>query len=356
MRNPFILFCLMIFVSGCDPFGTGLGSGDVTYYVADQIEPYSYSSDKPEVMTWNIKFGGGRIDFFFDCHGDRVIMDSSEVQNHLEGIAMFINHYRPDVLFVQEIDVDSKRSAYIDQVQWLLDHTGLNYAVYSPQWKADYIPSEGLGKMNSGNAVFSRIPLFDAQRISLPLIKEQNFLVRYFYLKRCLLDVSAVVGRDTLHFLSTHLAAYSKDGTKKKQIDLVYEYADSLDNVRKKFILAGDFNALPPGTRKVRGFPDSACTDGEFQADDYSGEEDWMSPFYEAFNAAVPLEKYHNNSLPYFTHTTDKNGFWNRKLDYIFSNQSFIPTSVKVIQNAEETGIRPMSLSDHCALATQLAF
>ena len=25
-------------------------------------------------MNYNVKFGGGRIDFFFDCFGDRVLM------------------------------------------------------------------------------------------------------------------------------------------------------------------------------------------------------------------------------------------------------------------------------------------
>lgn len=354
MRVTLFLSVLVMFLSGCDPFDTALGPEDVTYYVSDDIESFSGVSDTLGVMTWNIKFGGGRIDFFFDCHGDRVIMDSSEVQNHLKGISAFLRHEQPDVLFVQEIDVNSKRSAYVDQVQWLLDHTAFNYAVYSPQWKADYIPSEGLGKMNSGNAVFSRFPLFKAQRISLPLIEEQNFLVRYFYLKRCLLDVSVVVGGDTLRLMNTHLAAYSSDGTKKKQIDRVYKYADSLNHNQQKLIVAGDFNSLPPGTRKVKGFPDSACADGDFEADDYSGEEDWMNPFYQTFQPAVTHESYISDNALYFTHTTDGEGFWNRKVDYIFSNLPVVPGSGRVFQQSEKSEINPMSLSDHCAVAARI--
>lgn len=353
MKNLLFLVLYPVILMGCDPFGTSLDADDVIYYASYDKKDHQDISDTLSVMTWNIKFGGARIDFFFDCHGDRVIMDSSEVLNHLEGIASFINYHQPDFLFVQEIDVNGKRSAFIDQVQWMLEHTGFNYAAYTPQWRANYIPSNGLGKMDSGNALFSRIPLFNGRRIALPLIEEQNFLVRYFYLKRCLMDVSTVVNGDTLHLLNTHLAAYSNDGTKKKQIDHVFEYADSLRRNNERFLLAGDFNTLPPGTRKVRDFPDSACTEGDFEADDYSGKELWLLPFYRSFNAAVSLERYQKNNLPYFTHTTDKNGFWNRKLDYIFSNQPFIPERMEVFQHADESGFSPMSLSDHCPVATQ---
>lgn len=354
MRETLLLAVLAMLISGCDPFDTSLSPDDVTYYVSDDIESFSGVSDTFEVMTWNIKFGGGRVDFFFDCHGDRVIMDSAEVHNHLEEISTFINQTQPDVLFVQEIDVSSKRSAYIDQVQWILDHTNFNYAVYSPQWKANFIPSEGLGKMNSGNAVFSRTPLFDARRISLPLIDEQNFIVRYFYLKRCLQDVSTSVNGDTIRLLNTHLSAYSNDGTKKNQIDLVYKYADSLKRNNHKLLLAGDFNALPPGTDKVKGFPDSACTDGDFEADDYSGEEAWMTPFYKTFRSAVTLDSYISDNAPYYTHTTDGSGFWNRKVDYIFTNCSYSSESGKVYQNPTGFGSVPMSLSDHCAVEVRV--
>jgi endonuclease/exonuclease/phosphatase family metal-dependent hydrolase len=179
-------------------------------------------------------------------------------------------------------------------------------------------------------------------------------VVKYFYLKRCLLDVSTVVDGDTLHLLNTHLSAYSRDGTKKKQIDLVYEYADSLNRNIQKIILAGDFNALPPGTSTVKGFPDSACTDGDFEADDYSGEEEWMSPYYHTFKSAVALDSYISNNAPYFTHTTDRGGFWNRKVDYVFTNCSYVSENGSVYQRASESGADPMSLSDHCAVAARV--
>ncbi|MFO8000135.1 MAG: endonuclease/exonuclease/phosphatase family protein [Marinilabilia sp.] len=346
-------FALSLLLVSCDPFGTRLDEDDVRYYSANEGEPDSTSLTPPlRVMTWNIKFGGGRIDFFFDCHGDRVVMDSAEVTTNLESILSFIEETRPHILFVQEIDVDSKRSAFIDQVEWLLERTHFNYAVYASQWRSTHIPSDGLGRMNSGNAIFSVTPLYDARRVSLPLIGEQNFLVRYFYLRRNLLHARTLVNGDTLHLLNTHLSAYASDGTKKKQLDVVFGHMDSLGRHDKPFVAGGDYNTLPPRSEKTSDFPDSACEGEDFQADDHSRETGWMLPFYQHFNPAVPLKDYEADNAPYYTHTTDKNGFWNRKLDYIFSN---LPLSGGITYQSKENGGFPtMHLSDHCAVEAKI--
>jgi endonuclease/exonuclease/phosphatase family metal-dependent hydrolase len=304
-------------------------------------------------MTWNLKFGGGRIDFFFDCHGNRVLMDSAEVFHNMEGIAKLINQLSPDILFVQEIDLDSRRSAYINQVQWLLDHTTLNHAVYAPQWRAGHIPSHGLGRMNSGNAILSRSPLKMARRIALPLIGDQNRIVRYFYLRRHLLHAQTTIHGETIQLLNTHLSAYAKDGTKKKQIDQIDGYLDSLTQKNRPFILAGDFNTLPPYTKQTSRFADSACTEGDFEADDYSHETHWLSAVYDHYFPAIPLEQYRKDNSPYFTHTTDKDGFWNRKLDYIFSNRPFVEDSGTTWQSITIGGFETMGLSDHCPVGVR---
>ncbi|WP_462317839.1 endonuclease/exonuclease/phosphatase family protein [Marinilabilia sp.] len=355
MRKLLLPLLVIAAFSSCDPFDAKLTEEDVIYYKTKvEIPAESMIDDTLNVMTWNVKFGGGRIDFFFDCHGDRVLMDSSEVMSKLNGLAGFLKTTHPDVLFVQEIDINSKRSAFVDQVEWLLANSHFNYAVYAPQWRVSHIPSDGLGSMDSGNAIFSVTPLVNARRIGLPLIGEQNFLVRYFYLRRNLLDVSTVIGTDTLHLLNTHLSAYSSDGTKKKQIDLLFNYLDSLDQLGAPFIIGGDFNALPPGTKKVKGFPDSACDEGAYEADDYSAETDWMASFYEQFVSAVPLNEYQQDNAPYFTHTTDKNAFWNRKLDYLFSNLKLLQDSTITHQTGRVTGMETMPLSDHCAIETKV--
>lgn len=345
-----ILVAIMVVLS--DPFKTQHKENDVFYYTASEIST-PVAVDTLRVMTWNIKFGGARIDFFFDCFGNRSLMSQEEVEVNMSGIADFINHTEPDILFIQEVDVKSKRSDYIDQVQWLLDNTHLNYAVYASQWKALYIPTDSLGRMNSGVAILSRWPLSNARRIALPLIGEKSFIYRYFYLKRCLLECTNTIQGKTITLLTTHTEPYAKDGTKKKQLDQIYNHLGQLHKDGRTFILGGDLNALPPGTEKVKGFPDSVCPKDEFDADDFSEETAWMDAFYHSFSPAVPLMEYQADNARFFTHTVDRRGYWNRKLDYIFTNGRFLNDSHITYQSEDNGGYYTMPLSDHCALSVQ---
>ena len=267
-------------------------------------------------------------------------MEKEEVEDNLKLLADKIREVNPDILFLQEVDIDAKRSAYINQLQYLLNHTELNFGVYASQWKAKYIPSDGIGRMDSGNAILSKWRLNDAKRVGLPLIGEQNALVRYFYLKRNLLHAKLKNSDGELNLINTHASAYAKDNTKKQQLKIIKQYADSLNSKGLPFILAGDFNALPPNTKQTQNFEDSVCEDADYDADDYSAEVDWMKPYYENYESAICLGEYANNNIKHCTHTTDKNGFWNRKTDYIFTNKQFISGSERTIQDW-------MEASDH---------
>lgn len=330
----------------CDQFGTHIASSDIRIYKSVH-GGVAHKSDSLKVMTYNIKFGGGRIDFFFDCFGDRAVMDSSEVLQNLQQLAIIINQIDPDILFLQEVDVDSKRSAHIDQVQWLLDRTTLSHAVYAPQWKSRHIPSNGLGKMNSGMAIMAKHELVTPKYCPLPLRTDQNFLVRYFYLRRGILEAKMFVDGQPINLATTHAEAYGQDGTKLMHLAKLLEVLEAIDKNGELFVFGGDLNALPPGTKKTKGFPDSVCKD-TYLADDYSLETDWLQPFYDRFNAETPLPDYQADNAPYFTHSVDKNSFWNRKLDYLFTNAPIVAGSGCTHQNDTLRGISTMQASDHC--------
>ncbi len=350
-RASFFLgpICAALVLGSCDPFGTLFDDVETaTSYRARRIEEAPERS-RLSVMTYNVKFGGGRIDFFFDCHGDEVLMGEDEVLDNLEGLAALIRAADPDVLFLQEVDVLSKRSAYVDQVQWLLDHTALNFGEYASHWKADYVPSDGLGAVDSGNAILSKWPLKNAERTALSLRTDQSGIERYFYLKRNILTADLDVSLP-VRLIATHAAAYSTDGTKAEHIA---EFEKKMDESPGLFIAAGDLNTLPPGSDKKHDFPDSACTD-EFVADDYREEEDLLSSLYEKYQPAIPLDDYHAENERYFTHTTDGRDFWNRKLDYVFTNADVVPGSGVTHQDATTLGIETMPLSDHAPLTVEI--
>lgn len=346
----------LFWVMGCDPFHVEFDAVEnAVSYQAQRARMIPEVPKRLRVMTWNIKFGGGRIDFFFDCFGDRVLMRSEEVIANLEGLARKIRQVDPDVLLLQEVDVRSKRGAFIDQVQWLLDHTRLSFGVYASQWRADFVPSDGLGAMDDGNAILSRWPLTDATRIALPLRGDQGALTEYFYLRRNLLTAKlALPSGPRVGIVVTHSEAYSKDGTKLKHIQRFHAEIEHMAKSSDLVIAGGDLNTIPPGSTQTKDFPDSVCTDEDFIADDFSEEQAWLDPLYADFSSAIPSADYQADNSAYFSHTVDGRGFWNRTLDYLFTNKTWDEGSGLVHQSVERGGMDTMPLSDHAPLSATL--
>ena len=119
-----------LFLFSCRlPVTTFDDTEDAISYKALTSSPTPGQPDSLKVMTWNIRYGAARIPWYEDSCGDRVHMTESEVTSHLDSIAGYINADIDtiDILLLQEVDVSSKRSAYIDQIQYLLEKTHFNY-------------------------------------------------------------------------------------------------------------------------------------------------------------------------------------------------------------------------------------
>ncbi len=307
------------------------------------------------VMTWNIKYGGGRLDFFYDGHGERILMRPTEVLDHLDAIARVIRFVNPDVLFIQEIDRAAYRSAMIDQVRWLLDQTPLHHAAYAAQWRADLIPSRRLGKVDGGVAILSKYPLRQAQRIALPLIGEQDGLTQYFFLRRCILSAELDLGHSApLGLLCTHTSAFTTSQTKLAQLMWLKRYMDALSERGLFWVAGADLNVLPPGSSKLSDFPDVAPTEDAFLAADFSGQPEWLRPFYRDYTPAIALERYLDEEALHYSHSTHGGHFWSRKLDYLFTNASWQHDSTQTLQSLAHGGIETMPCSDHAPLVGTL--
>jgi endonuclease/exonuclease/phosphatase family metal-dependent hydrolase len=293
-------------------------------------------ADTIRVMTWNIRFGAGRTPWFGDGCGSRVIFSKEEIYVYLEKLAYWINTIKPDILLLQEVDIKSKRTGYIDEVQWLLNHTHLNYGAYASMWEAQYIPSDGLGRINTGNATLSRWHIAEAERIQLPVIGDKDALTTYFYLRRNILKTKIdLPGVDNFYVVNTHLEAFSTDDTKLKQVRRLEEELSKLSGF--PFIAGGDFNLLPPGSDSTDYCMEDRCADESFhqpgdnpfhkEGSDYTPEADWLQGMYDLYQADITLSRYLADQAHYFTHTTNPAGAWDRKIDYLFTNRKWISFS-----------------------------
>jgi len=341
-------------------------------YTADSVSTIPEDIDSIKVMTWNIRFGAGRIPFFGDSCGDRVLMTETETKGYLDSIINYINITNPDILLLQEVDVSSKRSAYVDQLQYILDGTHLNYATYASMWNAEIIPSDGLGKVDAGNAVLSRWEITDAQRIQLPLRTDQDDLIQYFYLRRNILKAKIDLPvEDDFYAVNIHATAFATDDTKQKHIAKYKEVLDDLHNGGSIFVTGGDLNSIPPNASADFCEID-ICSDESFHTDseggphkegsyfnNFEGESDLVQPFYDTYFSAISQAS--SNDSNHFTHctynTSEEYRNWDRKLDYLFTNKedwSETGTTHQGPVNSLEIG--PFFYSDHAPVSATLTF
>ncbi len=337
---------------GCEPLVTTFDDiEDVVYYTASNITAAD-AADSLKVVTWNIKFGAGGLDFWFDCYGERALMTEQEVLENLDRVADHIRELNPDVLLLNEVDISSRRSVYIDQMQYLLDATELNYGVYASLWKSQFIPSGGIGRIDMGNAIMSKYVLSDGQRIALTQRTDQDALTKYFYLRRNIVTARVEAGTSVeLYTAVVHTAAFSKDGSKRKHIDRFIQMLDDFHADSALFIAGGDLNTIPPNAVQKDDFDDSICTDEDFQGDDYMEETGWLIPLYHDYWPAIDTLTYAAAESAYFTHTTDSNGPFNRKIDYLFTNVGggWVPGSANV--HIQTMGTGRARLSDHASVS-----
>jgi endonuclease/exonuclease/phosphatase family metal-dependent hydrolase len=346
----------VFFFSSCEPIATSFDDVESAQYFTAQnpiTPPDTFSSVR--VMTWNIRFGAGRRPWFGDACGDRVIFKDYEIYSTLDSIIATINRIKPDILLLQEVDLKSKRSAYIDELGYIMDRTYFGYAVSGYQWKAQFIPSDGLGRLEESNVILSRWKISDAVRYQLPLREDQDKLTRYFYERCCMVEGKIEIpGMNNLYALNIHASAFATDSTKKQHIENFKAELDRLNTSGAIFVAGGDMNTLPPGSDSTDYCIEDMCPgesyhhpdDNPFHKDgsNYTPEKQWMTGLYDTYKCAVPLDQYLADQQKYFSHTVRPDHFWDRTLDYLFTNWSWVENTVVTHQEA-------VNESDHCPVS-----
>jgi endonuclease/exonuclease/phosphatase family metal-dependent hydrolase len=346
LLNPLFTLVLLIVISACEPVATDFDDVEgAQYYYASTFHPVPDTFSVIRVMTWNIRFGAGRIPWFGDACGNRVILTADEVYGSMQSIVDKINEVKPDVLLLQEVDINSKRSGYINELQDIIDNTYFNYAVSGYQWKAQFIPSDGLGRIEEANVILSRWKISDAQRIQLAIRTDQDELTRYFYERCCIVTGRIEVPRvNNLYALNIHASAFATDDTKEKHFLRFKEVLDQINNKGAWFVAGGDMNTVPPGSDSTDYCMEDMCPDESYHhsydnpfhkdGSNYTPEQHWLDSLYASYQCAVPPDVYKMNQPAYFTHTTRGTHFWDRTLDYLFTNYHWVENSVITHQEA----------------------
>ena len=365
--KKFITLIGLLMILGCEPFVTEFPDTSVAVlYESASQNNSTYGGGNIKVVTWNIRFGIARFPFFGDSCGDDVILDDDTIEKNMAAIADSLNVMDADIVLLQEVDVNSKRTGYMDQVQYLLDNTNLNYGCYASMWKADFIPSDGIGRIDAGNAILSKYKLTDAERLQLRLRTDQDGLTQYFYLRRNLVKAkipALTQGGKELFAVNIHATAFATDDTKQKHIDTYVETLSDIHSSGALFVTGGDLNSVPPGSVTDFCLSDM-CASEDYHTDgaeeyhkegsyfeNFEGEPDILLPLYNAYNSAIdsadvnlPIHLTHGPSTSYEINDIK----FDRKLDYLFTNGSWIDSLSQTHQDAWE-------LSDHLPVSAVLS-
>lgn len=231
--------------------------------------------EKPyTLMSWNIGYAGlGKDEDFFMDGGKKVRPDSKQfVERYFDGIKKTIGSYTSDILFIQEIDIKSKRTWNMNQYEAMQKLTGKGSA-FAYNYKCFYVPFPlpTIGKIASGVCTFSDFETVSAQRKSLPV--PFKWPVRLANLKRCMLVTRIPVyenggdsGRE-LVLANFHLEAFDSGEGKIAQTKALKEFIDA-EYAKGNYVIAGgDFNQRFPGSETFGLVWEDGWLPGQLDAD-----------------------------------------------------------------------------------------
>jgi len=145
----------------------------------------------------------------------------------MEAIVRVIRAEDPDLVALQEVDVNTVRSGKVNQAETLAKMLGMHYF---------FARAIDFGGGEYGVAILSRYPLSDTQLVPLPEAAAPEAEDRVMATAKVTLP-----GNRYIRFGSTHLDV-TKAANRQQQVQAINTIAASSE---LPFILAGDFNDLP---------------------------------------------------------------------------------------------------------------
>ena len=191
------------------------------------------------------------------CHGEG-LDGSIDVRRQ----ATFLKKFKPDIIFLQEIDLYTKRAYNKNQIYTFSKYTGLPYRAMGTniKYKSGFY----------GDGILSRFPIeYSANYLSPTTSPEHE--------QRGFLCIKVAIGTIKLNLFSVHLSVFEEERILSSKALL--RIVSNINNKAEGIIIAGDFNV---GISKIGNHK-------------YSFEQ---KDFYEEFE--ILKKKFHhiNNSAP----------------------------------------------------------
>ena len=199
------------------------------------------------VVSWNCGYGalGDNADFFMDGGSSVYTADRERVASNLACIREKLEALAPDLILLQEVDINSSRSYGTDERTVLREAAPSGACeAFAYNFNALYVPYPlpPIGHVESGLYTLSASVPRTAERVSLPV--PFSWPVRLVNLKRCLLvSRYPVKGSDReLVLINLHLEAYDSGEGKEAQTRQLVSFMQE-EYAKGNYVIAGgDFN------------------------------------------------------------------------------------------------------------------
>lgn len=167
-------------------------------------------------------------------------------QNQATAIAA-LEAIQPDIIGFQEIDFNSRRSYYHNQLDAIAAALAMPMGTLAVNWDKRYVPfpywppTAHFAQILSGQALLSRYPIQTNQRIVLEKVPSNPFYYNALYLDRVAQVSTLDVGGRPLVVINIHLEAFDAP-TRYRQTEAVRQLAETYAQ-QGPTVLMGDFNS-----------------------------------------------------------------------------------------------------------------
>jgi len=267
------------------------------------------SDQELRFLTWNIGYGGlgKEMDFFYE--GGRLARpDESLSKRYLQGIShVLIKQDSIDIILLQEVDFDSKRSYFVDQSRTisavLPDYNEISTVNYFSKYVP--VPFFGpMGKVKSGLATHSRYKPVEATRIATQ--GKYSLPKRLFMLRRCFLIARYKVDNSKeLVLINLHNSAFEDaDEMRKEELNLLKQLILEEYEKGNYVIAGGDWNQNPPDMdlRTIKKYSTRSVwpVEKDFLPEDWSWAFDPSKPTNRDVHEPFDLKSTTCTVLDYF--------------------------------------------------------
>ncbi len=204
------------------------------------------------VLSWNIGYCGlgKEMDFFYDG-GKQVRPPLANYQGYLNDVLNTLNKYAyVDFMFLQEVDLSSKRSYYSDQEELISKFLPAYGYAFAKNYDVKYVimpPTEPMGKVKAGLMSLTKFQPTELKRYSYP--SSFTWPKKLLMLDRCLLLARYPLSNGkSLVMINTHNSAYDEEGILRKvELDKLKTIITDEYNKGNYVLVGGDWNTNPPG-------------------------------------------------------------------------------------------------------------